>query len=88
MTTGGESRIEAADVLDAEPPGFTEAEAEEIAARHFGIGGRASALASERDQNFLIVDGAGRRAVLKISSAAEQTTVIEMQQPFGDGGRV
>ncbi len=79
MPAAGESPTEAADVLDAEPPGFTDAEAEAIAVGHFGFRGRASALASERDQNFLIVDGAGGRAVLKISSAAEQTTVIEME---------
>ncbi|MFA9401226.1 MAG: phosphotransferase, partial [Acidobacteriota bacterium] len=79
MTTGDETRIETADVLDADPPGFTKAEAEEIAARHFDLVGRASALASERDQNFLIEDDSGGRAVLKISSAAEQTAVIEME---------
>ena len=79
MTAAGESQGDAIDVLEAEPPEFTGAEAEEIAARNFGFSGRASGLASERDQNFLIENGAGDRAVLKISSAAERTTVIEME---------
>jgi Ser/Thr protein kinase RdoA (MazF antagonist) len=78
MAKGG-SRIEGTDVLSAEPPRFSDVEAAEIAARDFGFRGRASGLVSERDQNFLIDDGAGGHAVLKISNAAEQTAVIEME---------
>ena len=75
----GTAGIDPTDVLGAEPPSFSVDEAAEIADREFGLRGRASGLASERDQNFLIDDGAGGRAVLKISSAAEQTAVVEME---------
>jgi len=75
----GATGIDATDVLGAEPPGFSVGEAAEIAARAFGLSGRASGLASERDQNFLIEGGAGERAVLKISSAAERAAVVEME---------
>jgi 4-aminobutyrate aminotransferase-like enzyme/Ser/Thr protein kinase RdoA (MazF antagonist) len=79
MTTGDESPDGAADVLDAEPPKFTTSDAEEIAARHFDFRASASALASERDQNFLLEDETGARGALKISSSAETTPVIEME---------
>ena len=46
-------------VLEADPPRFSPDEAEEIAAELFGLSGRAVALGSERDQAFLIDDGAG-----------------------------
>jgi 4-aminobutyrate aminotransferase-like enzyme/Ser/Thr protein kinase RdoA (MazF antagonist) len=56
------------------------AAAERIAREHFGIDGRASALTSERDQNFLIRGGDGTRIVLKIANAAEQKALLEAQQ--------
>jgi 4-aminobutyrate aminotransferase-like enzyme/Ser/Thr protein kinase RdoA (MazF antagonist) len=69
----------AVDPLDAPVPSLGQDEAEEIAASAFGIRGHASALVSERDQNFRIdVDG-GPGWVLKISNAAEDAGVVDMQ---------
>ena len=51
-----------------------------IAREHFGIDGRASALPSERDQNFLITAGDEPSAVLKVASAAEERGILEAQQ--------
>lgn len=53
-------------VLEASPPRFSTEQAAEIAARLFGVEGPATALASERDQGFLLDGG-----VLKISNAGE-----------------
>jgi 4-aminobutyrate aminotransferase-like enzyme len=64
----------AADVLQARPPRFTEDQASDIGARLFGIDGPATALPSERDQNFVIGD-----AVLKISNAGEDPAVLDME---------
>ncbi len=50
-----------ADVLSSTPPSFGEADAATLAADLFGISGTATPLDSERDQNFLIDDGAGGR---------------------------
>ena len=68
-----------ADVLSSTPPSFGEADAATLAADLFGVSGAATPLDSERDQNFLIDDGAGGRAVLKISNASEQPAVAEME---------
>jgi 4-aminobutyrate aminotransferase-like enzyme/Ser/Thr protein kinase RdoA (MazF antagonist) len=67
------------DPLYAPVPAFDEDEAEAIAASGFGIDGRASALVSERDQNFLIAVEGGPDWVLKISNAAEDPAVVDMQ---------
>jgi 4-aminobutyrate aminotransferase-like enzyme/Ser/Thr protein kinase RdoA (MazF antagonist) len=61
-------------------PRFTLADAESLARDLFGFAGAASPLTSERDQNFLIDDGAGRRIVLKIANAAERREMLEAQQ--------
>ena len=68
-----------ADPLDAPVPAFGLDQAERIATSIFGIRGTATPLVSERDQNFRIAveDGAGW--VLKISNAAEDPGVIDMQ---------
>lgn len=60
-------------------PRFSPHDAERLARDHFGLAGRASALTSERDQNFLIEDDAGRRMVLKIANAAEHPGMLEAQ---------
>ena len=67
------------DVLDAAPPRLTTADAERVAADRFGVSGIARPLVSERDQNFAIIDGDGEGWVLKISNAAEDPGVVEME---------
>ena len=54
-------------------------EAEALAADAFGIVGTASALASERDQNFRIDAADGASYVLKLTHPAEQAGVTEFQ---------
>jgi 4-aminobutyrate aminotransferase-like enzyme/Ser/Thr protein kinase RdoA (MazF antagonist) len=67
------------DVLNADPPQLSEAEAARIARSEFGVEGSARALVSERDQNFEIVGTDGRSWVLKVSNAAEARGVVEME---------
>jgi len=68
------------DPLSVPPPAFTSDQAEGIAERIFGIAGRATPLASERDQNFRLDDEARDRSfVLKISNPADDASVIGMQ---------
>ena len=76
---GREPGIGTSDVLEVDPPTFSEAEAAEVAERVFGVSGSAAALASERDQNFLIDDGAGGRGVMKISNSAEDAAILDME---------
>jgi 4-aminobutyrate aminotransferase-like enzyme/Ser/Thr protein kinase RdoA (MazF antagonist)/murein DD-endopeptidase MepM/ murein hydrolase activator NlpD len=61
-------------------PRFTSADAERLARDHFGLDGTAAPLTSERDQNFLIDGGDGRRLVLKIANASERREMLEAQQ--------
>ncbi len=68
------------DVLSTPAPRFSPAEAAEIARARFGIaGGEGSPLGSERDQNFRVDAGDGRSFVLKISNAAEDSDVVDME---------
>jgi len=66
-------------VLDSALPQFTPDEAARIAADLFGLRGTASALGSERDQAFLLDDGA-RGGVLKISNPSEDATVLDFEE--------
>lgn len=68
-----------ADVLDAAPPTLTTADAEAVARATFGLDATAEALVSERDQNFRLSDAAGAAWVLKVSNAAEDAAVVEME---------
>src|SRR3954471_11580488 len=54
--------------------------AEQLAREHFGGDGRATALTSERDQNFLIDVADGTRFVLKIANGSEDRAILEAQQ--------
>ena len=67
------------DVLDAAPPRLTPTDAERVAAEVFGVRGPARPLVSERDQNFAVVDEDGDGWVLKVSNAAEDPGVVEME---------
>jgi 4-aminobutyrate aminotransferase-like enzyme/Ser/Thr protein kinase RdoA (MazF antagonist) len=66
-------------VLDSAPPRFDADEAARIAADVFGVDGTATALGSERDQAFLIDDGA-MGAVLKISNSGEDEAVLDFEE--------
>src|SRR6266487_4214390 len=65
-------------VLETPPPRFTAEEIAAIAAELFGLGGVASNLGSERDQTFLIDDGA-EGGVLKISNLSEDPAVLDLE---------
>jgi len=67
------------DVLSADPPRLSRDDAREVARGTFGVEGSASALVSERDQNFLVTEPAGSAWILKISNAAEDPAVVEME---------
>jgi len=72
--------VATSDSLLRESPALSLDMAADVAREHFGIDGRASALPSERDQNFLITAGDEPSAVLKVASAAEERGIIEAQQ--------
>lgn len=61
-------------------PTFSLADAQEIARERFGYSGRAAALPSERDQNFLIEDDVRGAIVVKIANATEHPHLLEAQQ--------
>jgi 4-aminobutyrate aminotransferase-like enzyme/Ser/Thr protein kinase RdoA (MazF antagonist) len=65
-------------------PRFTLSDAERLARDHFGVAGQATALASERDQNFLIQPRGGDGIVLKIANAAEHPAMLEAQRAVID----
>src|SRR5256714_13931038 len=65
-------------VLEAPPPRFTAEEIAALAAELFGLSGQASDLGSERDQTFLIDDGAAG-GVLKISNLGEDAAVLDLE---------
>ena len=60
-------------------PRFTAPEALAAAARDYGIRGSASALPSERDQNFLVADAAGAKYVVKIANANDAPELLDFQ---------
>jgi 4-aminobutyrate aminotransferase-like enzyme len=66
-------------VLEAPPPRFAADEVAKIAARLFGVEGTATSLGSERDQTFLIDDGAGGVGVIKISNLGEDPAVLDLE---------
>ncbi len=61
-------------------PQFDAHAAESLALSMYGLEATASALTSERDQNFLLTTEAGSFAVLKIANAAERREFLEAQQ--------
>jgi Ser/Thr protein kinase RdoA (MazF antagonist) len=73
------SDAESRDVLEARPPALSCAEAERIAVELFGVVAQASALESERDQNFLLRSRDGRERVLKVANHAEDPAVLDFQ---------
>jgi 4-aminobutyrate aminotransferase-like enzyme/Ser/Thr protein kinase RdoA (MazF antagonist) len=61
-------------------PRFDADAARRIALELYGFDAIATPLTSERDQNFLLVDAAGERHVLKIANALEQPAMLDAQQ--------
>jgi 4-aminobutyrate aminotransferase-like enzyme/Ser/Thr protein kinase RdoA (MazF antagonist) len=68
-----------ADVLDAPPPALGARHAEEVARERYGMDTTAEPLVSERDQNFRLTDASSAAWVLKVSNAAEDRAVVEME---------
>ena len=68
-----------ANVLGADAPDFTADEAQDLALALFGVRGAATALVSERDQNFRLTDADGVAWVLKISNGVEDPAVVDME---------
>jgi Ser/Thr protein kinase RdoA (MazF antagonist) len=66
-------------VLSHAPPPVTDDDAEVLLKTLWGIEGRASALTSERDQNFRIDARDGRRFVLKLTHPSEDRAVTNFQ---------
>ena len=85
----GDASRQTASLADA--PAFNAAGAERIARDLYGIDGRATALPSERDQNFRVDGRNGERFVLRIANAGEDPALIDAQQralEHLDGNRV
>ena len=79
MSPESEHQPEPSHVLAADPPDLTLDEARDVAGTTFGVTGTARGLVSERDQNFAIAADDGSRWVLKVSNAAEDPGVVEME---------
>jgi 4-aminobutyrate aminotransferase-like enzyme/Ser/Thr protein kinase RdoA (MazF antagonist) len=63
----------------ANAPQFTPADAVRLARDLYGLSLAAEPLPSERDQNFLLRDGAGPRFVLKIANRDEGLEILDLQ---------
>jgi len=72
--------VATSDSLLRESPAVSAESAAEVARLRFGLDGHATALPSERDQNFLISVGGRPSAVLKVASGAEDRGILEAQQ--------
>ncbi len=67
------------DLLAQDPPAFDAALAAEVAVQRYGVAGEIKPLAAEKDANFLITLATGEAALLKITNAAEERAVTDMQ---------
>jgi hydroxylysine kinase len=65
-------------IVKHQTPAFTAAEAGHIA-EMFGVSGTTQPLAGEHDQNFLLTTDDGEQYVLKLSHAAEQRAILDLQ---------
>ena len=61
-------------------PRFDLQSAEQLARDLYALDVHATALTSERDQNFLLESATGERIVLKIANALEEPSMIDAQQ--------
>ncbi len=60
-------------------PHFTSADSVRLARRFYGLSAAASALPSERDQNFALITTTGEKFVLKIAMSNEKRATLELQ---------
>src|SRR5258708_12909347 len=67
------------DPLQTTPPALELEVARQVLQDSFGMEASLSPLTGERDQNFRVDAGAGRRFVLKISNLADDRPIVEMQ---------
>lgn len=67
------------DLLTQDAPAFDSGLAAEVALQCYGVSGEIKPLSAEKDANFLITLSRGERALLKITNAAEDRAVTEMQ---------
>ncbi|HEY4658660.1 MAG TPA: phosphotransferase, partial [Gemmatimonadaceae bacterium] len=63
-----------------EAPRFSPDDARALARAHWALDVTASALPSERDQNFVLQATSGDRLVLKIANASEDRAMLDAQQ--------
>lgn len=56
-----------------------EAEAEQISGRHWGFGGRAARVDTEKDDTFIVSATDGSRRVLKVTNPAEQVAEVDFE---------
>jgi 4-aminobutyrate aminotransferase-like enzyme/Ser/Thr protein kinase RdoA (MazF antagonist) len=67
------------DPLETTPPVLDQEVASQVLLKSFGLEGSLTPLDGERDQNFRVDAGDGRRFLLKISNPADDRPVLEMQ---------
>ena len=67
------------DVLIAEPPSISRAQAVDVAREHYDLDVTATVLTGERDQNFHLTTDSGKQFVLKIANSAEEAVVTDFQ---------
>jgi Ser/Thr protein kinase RdoA (MazF antagonist) len=67
------------DVIASLPPAFSTRQAVDIVRDHYSLTAKATALVSERDQNFHLLMDDGREFVLKIANALEDPLVTDFQ---------
>jgi len=65
--------------LSSSVPDLSLAQAQQVAARLFGISGKAALLTSERDENFRIEAADGRFYLLKISNPSDSDEIVDLQ---------
>ncbi|WP_227270681.1 phosphotransferase [Roseobacter weihaiensis] len=68
-----------ADLLSHEAPAISPDLAAELARDLYGIAGQVHKLTAEKDANFRVTDAVGAQALLKITNAAEDPAVTDMQ---------
>lgn len=66
-------------LLDHDAPAISCAQAAELASEIYGLAGEVQPLSAEKDANFRISSASGRPALLKITNAAEDRGVTDMQ---------
>src|SRR6266702_702522 len=71
--------VERLDPLMSPPPALQQAELRQILRDSYGIDASLTPLAGERDQNFRVEPGDGRRFLLKVSNPIDDRSVIDMQ---------